>query len=229
LVPLLAAGFAFGLATAATELTKGPRPEIAPPTSIVWAGRVFSSSRELAVWLGARGVSYERWAALHPTASSVLERTGRESASAPSPAEPTNRTMAIVALVASLLGTLTLLVPLRARLAQRAPRRRVRAVARPGGLRVAAGAVAPPSSAGRGARTVRRQLATKSRRPIGMSAPLMTLGPRLRGRLRAGLPLGHSSIVAREAVRQHGPDLALYVASGLLACVVGISIALYLD
>jgi len=62
-----------------------------------------------------------------------------------------------------------------------------------------------------------------------MSAPLVTLGPRLRRRLRAGLPLRHSSIVAREAVRQHGPDLALYVASGLLACVVGISIALYLD
>jgi hypothetical protein len=72
----------------------------------------------------------------------------------------------------------------------------------------------------------------------------VTLGPTLRG-LRAGLPpllAGHrerntleaeaaeyDSIGARAALRQFAPDIGIYVASGLLACVIGISIALYLN
>ena len=83
-VPLAVAGFAFGLVTAATELTKGPVPEAARPTSIVWADRVFSSRRELTVWLKARGVTYKTWAALHPTASSVFGTKGQEAGRSPS-------------------------------------------------------------------------------------------------------------------------------------------------
>jgi hypothetical protein len=253
LVPLLAAGFAFGLATAATELTKGPAPVAASPTSIVWSGRVFSSRGELTVWLRARGVTYEQWAALHPTASSILSTKSRKMASSQSdgaagaptvPSESTSRTMAIVALAASVLGILTLLVASRARLAQRAWRRRVRVEKRPRGSRLASEAVKPPFPAKRVARTAGTLLATKSRLAIGTSAPLVALGPRLRRGLRAGLPLllagqrerntvdaeaaERDSILAREALRQFAPDLWLYVASGLLACVVGITIALYL-
>lgn len=251
LVPLLAAGFAFGLATAATELTKGPAPLAASPTSIVWSGRVFSTRGELTVWLRARGVTYETWAALHPTASSILWTKGRKMASSQSdstegaagaptiPSQSTSRTMAIVALAASVLGILTLLVASRARLGRRAWRRHARAVTRP------RGSVTPPFPARRVAWTVGTLLATKSRLRIGTSAPLATLGPRLRRGLRAGLPLPlaghrerntvdaeaaeHDSIVAREALREFAPDLWLYVASGLLACVVGIWIALYLN
>lgn len=254
LVPLLAAGFAFGLATAATELTKGEAPKPSPPTSIVWSGRVFSSTRELSVWLKARGVSYETWAAHHPSVASVLETKGTKEASTPSteraagdavPAESTGRTLAIVALAASVLGILTLLVASRAKASQRARRRRVGARTRPRSHRVATRAVAPPFAARRGARTAGTQHTTKSRRPSGKSAPLVTANPKLRRRLRVGLPLlptghrkpstadtgaaQHDSIVTREALRQLAPDLGLYVASGLLACVIGISVALYMN
>lgn len=250
LVPLLAAGFAFGLATAATELTKGSTPAPPSPTSIVWSGRVFSSTHELTVWLRARGVNYETWAAQHPTAASVLEPSRRNRASSAAnstrqAAGDASKTLAIVALAASVFGILMLLVASRAKSAQRTRRRRVRAAARPSRPRRATGAVASPFAARHSARTIGTQIATKSRRPIGMSPSLVTLGPRLRRRLRIGLPLlfaghrepstldaeaaEHDSIVAREVLRQFAPDLGLYVASGLLACVVGISIALYLN
>jgi hypothetical protein len=35
------------------------------------------------------------------------------------------------------------------------------------------------------------------------------------------------SIITRAAVRRYAPDVALYVTSTLLACVIGISIAMY--
>jgi hypothetical protein len=250
LVPLLAAGFAFGLATAATELTKGPTRAPPSPTSIVWSGRVFSSTRGLTVWLRARGVTYETWAAQHPTSASVLETKGGSVASSPGSstkraAGDASKTLAIVALAASVFGILMLLVASHTKSAQRARKRRVRAVARPSRPRRATGAVASPFAAKHSPRTIGTQIATKSRRPIGMSPSPVTLGPRLRRRLRTGVPLlfaghrepttldaeaaEHDSIVVREVLRQFAPDLGLYVASGLLACVVGISIALYLN
>ena len=39
----------------------------------------------------------------------------------------------------------------------------------------------------------------------------------------------YESMLAREAVRRYLPDVALYVMSALLACAVGVSIALYLN
>ena len=227
-VPLLAAGFALGLATAATELTNGPAPERASPTSIVWSGRVFTSSSELTAWLKGRGATYETWAALHPTASSILVTKSPNVVSSPSnPTEQAvgdaSRTLAVVALAASVLGILMLLVASRAK-SQRTRKEHVRAVTGPTGAR----------------------LATRSRRTMSRwSAPRVTLGPRLRRGLRVGLPpflAGHRgrntvgaeaapyySVLPREALRQLAPDIGLYVASALLACVVGISIALYLN
>jgi hypothetical protein len=234
-VPLLAAGFAFGLATAATELANGPGPQATPPTSVIWSDRVFSSRHELAVWLQARGAAYETWAALHPGARSVLEPERRTVASAGSsssadaavPADSTSRTLAIVALAASVLGIFSLTVVARAKSMRRVRRR----------------ASAPSRRAQ--ARTAGTKLRTRSRRPVSQAASFVTFGSRLRRRMRDGLPLPLlgarerntveaktlelDSILVRESLRQYAPDLGLYVASALLACVVGISIALYLN
>jgi hypothetical protein len=40
---------------------------------------------------------------------------------------------------------------------------------------------------------------------------------------------GGDSVVTRATLRRYLPDVALYVTSALLACVVGASIALYLN
>jgi hypothetical protein len=225
-VPLLAAGFALGLAMAATELTNGPAPQRASPTSIVWSGRVFTSRSELAAWLKGKGASYETWAALHPTMSSILVTKNQNAVGFPSnpagrAAGDASRTLAIVALAASVLGILALLVASPAK-SQRIRQRRIGA-GRRGGSR----------------------LATRSRRPLTRSMPRMTLGAGLRRGLPTGLPpflagrrerdavddeaAPYHSIVPREALRQLAPDIALYVASGLFACVIGISIALYMN
>jgi hypothetical protein len=255
LVPLLAAGFAFGLATAATELTNGPAPKSLPPTSIVWSGRVFSSTRELTIWLRARGMAYRTWAAVNPASASVLETKSTKVAGSQSSSteqvdavalgESTSRTLAIVALAASILGILVLLAASHAKSSQSARRRRVGARTRPRSRRGATGAAAPSFGARRGARTAATQRATKPRRPSGRSAPRMRANPKPLRRLRVGVPLlltgdrerntadartaQYGSVVAREALRQLAPDLGFYVASGLLACVIGISIALYLN
>lgn len=245
-VPLLAAGFAFGLVTAATELTKGPIPEPAAATSIVWADRVFSTTHDMKVWLRAKGMTYEKWAALHPDASAVLERNGRKAATGPAPstasatraagvsAKPDNTTLALVVLAASILGILLLLVALRTRMGQLAPKRSIRTILGPPRRRDARRARARP---------VTTRPTEKARRRIAISVPRMTLGPSLRRGLRTGpaIPLRRSrgrtgvdaevpqrgSIITRAAVRRYAPDVALYVTSALLACVIGISIALY--
>src|SRR6266542_5855812 len=58
------------------------------------------------------------------------------------------------------------------------------------------------------------------------------IGWRLPGRRATNYDAGvsdYESMLAREAVRRYMPDIALYVSSVLLACVVGASIALYLN
>jgi hypothetical protein len=61
--------------------------------------------------------------------------------------------------------------------------------------------------------------------------PRLVLKQRLIGRRGADTdPEGaeYKSMLAREAARRYAPEIALYVTSVLLACVVGISVALYL-
>jgi hypothetical protein len=50
-----------------------PIPPLVTPSAIAWGDRVFASREQLATWLRTRGLSYERWAELHPAAASVIE------------------------------------------------------------------------------------------------------------------------------------------------------------
>lgn len=49
------------------ETPAGPGT-IGQPGALVWDGRVFTSPAQLKSYLSARGLSYSRWAARHPTA-----------------------------------------------------------------------------------------------------------------------------------------------------------------
>lgn len=46
----------------------------APPHSIVWAHRVFTSPADLAAWLKSRGMTYRLWAARYPVDAAILEQ-----------------------------------------------------------------------------------------------------------------------------------------------------------
>jgi hypothetical protein len=70
LAPCLAAALAFG---ATRTVTDDPVMAANPATSVVWAQRVFTNRRELAVWLRHRGARYDRWAHRHPNASRRLQ------------------------------------------------------------------------------------------------------------------------------------------------------------
>jgi hypothetical protein len=48
-------------------------PHSARPTAIVWHDRVFSSRKQIAVWLRSHGRDYRGWARQHPGAIAVLE------------------------------------------------------------------------------------------------------------------------------------------------------------
>jgi hypothetical protein len=53
---------------------KPVRGAFVPVTGVIWANRVFSDRRSLAVWLHYRGAAYTVWARRHRPASRVLER-----------------------------------------------------------------------------------------------------------------------------------------------------------
>ena len=73
-VLLLAPLFALGVASVAVGIVGGVVREPVRPTSVVWSQRVFTSQKDLAAWLEARGSSYETWANRHPSPASVFER-----------------------------------------------------------------------------------------------------------------------------------------------------------
>jgi hypothetical protein len=53
------------------------QPVMSPvrPSSVVWAGRVFSSPEQLGRWIRSRGGSYKVWHAAHPQAGANLGHT----------------------------------------------------------------------------------------------------------------------------------------------------------
>lgn len=95
---------------------------VGQPGSLVWDGRVFESPRQLKAYLNAKGLSYSRWAARHPTAFGAApppaKHTTRSRKKAPS--KPTTRRVAVPAgstthsrsLISTALTTLLLLVGL---------------------------------------------------------------------------------------------------------------------
>jgi hypothetical protein len=137
-IPLAAAGFAFGLVTAAIALIGDPSQAAERPTALVWADRVFSTKQGFAAWLESRGGTYEAWADRHPAAVAVLDPEAR-TAAAPTHSTPLRRTAATRALhgasgdsgvaigliVGSVLGLLALLLMVRLG-PVRLPRRHVR-------------------------------------------------------------------------------------------------------
>ena len=50
-----------------TESSTGPKT-VGQPGALVWDGRVFTSPAQLKSFLNAKGLSYSRWVARHPTA-----------------------------------------------------------------------------------------------------------------------------------------------------------------
>jgi hypothetical protein len=48
-------------------------PTIHSISGVIWAGRVFNSKQEMAVWLHSRGASYARWEARNPELASILD------------------------------------------------------------------------------------------------------------------------------------------------------------
>jgi hypothetical protein len=66
LILFVVPAFALGLVVGATRVVGKPNAPTAQPTSLIWAGRVFTSGQDLNTWLKSRGSSYEQWAAHHP-------------------------------------------------------------------------------------------------------------------------------------------------------------------
>jgi hypothetical protein len=237
-VPLVAAGFALGLVIAATHLVQGVSPEPFQPTAIVWADRVFATPHQFDVWLRSRGSSYKLWAAHHPTLAQRLKRPPARTASGPrdsgrqlAVAEPQSTrvdtpALPIFILITASLGLLALFVVVRTRVqrpawsAARKPRlpsmpRRV-AVRRPPWVRAKASTLA--------GLVVHSVTETRS-----------DLGARLAHRRLGSLDRNGETLTAidrmpiRYVVRKSLPDLAFYATAALLACVLGASIALYLN
>ena len=66
LILFVVPAFALGLAVGATRVVGKPNAPAAQPTSLIWAGRVFTSGQDLNSWLKSRGSSYQQWATHHP-------------------------------------------------------------------------------------------------------------------------------------------------------------------
>jgi len=170
-----------------------------------------------------------------------------------------NVTLAVSILALSVVGVLALLLALRVTFPRLALRKTIRRPARLRRHRDARPSLAPVTSkafgvgslvprwrsAGHGAAGGGRSGAVIGARRIDVLVPLAALRSRLARRV-AGARIGwrlpgrratnydagvsdYESMLAREAVRRYMPDIALYVSSVLLACVVGASIALYLN
>ena len=90
---LLSVGVAFALAVGLVlvwtrvvrTLTTASPPQqqhSEQPQALVWNGRVFTTAAQLKTYLEAKGLSYGRWAARHPTA---FGRTAHTTANKPAP------------------------------------------------------------------------------------------------------------------------------------------------
>jgi len=242
----MAAGFAFALVTAATKLVEGGSPEALQPTAVVWADRVFANRHQFDVWLTSRGSSYETWASRHPGVAQRLDRSRRSVAS---PSDDSRRQLAatkpgstgadtsplaIGILIAATLGILGLFVVVRTR--GKAPPVRAMRVAQS-----ARSSVMPRRPTRRPMRSMRKN-AFAFAGLVAQSAIAVRSdwGARIEHRHRLDpqdLEEETPSAIARRMavrrtmrrVRRSLPEIALYATGTLLACVLGASIALYLN
>jgi hypothetical protein len=246
-VPLAAAGFAFGLATAATKLIKAEPTFTPAPTSIVWADRVYSTKHDLSAWLKSRGATYEVWSARHPGDAQILERSGPPTPTAPAapsaparqtgsaPSQSDHMTLAIGVVIGSLLGLIALLTAVRFRRLQFAGRTQSVPASRRLTLRRRRAGLVPRSviarlgagwrSSSRGAWAGLSATVAASR---GAWAELEArVGTRHRIDGGAGT-VEYAAALSSQAIRRHVPEIAWCLTVLLLALVIGASIALYL-
>jgi hypothetical protein len=227
--------FALGLAIAAGELMKGNTVAAPPPTSIIWADRVYVSKQDLAKWLRARGGSYQEWAAKHDEMAAVLEGrqpterpeqpaakvAARELSAADRAGESKRLGPALGLIVASLLGFFALTVMVRRRMPPLAYARFRRALAQRG----------PPRRPPALRIDIRASVAALTRSASTLRQTLAEVEERLRP--PAHVPrrerLAYERYGLRESLHRNAPDIAFCLVSVLLAVVVAISLALYLN
>jgi hypothetical protein len=82
----LVPGFSLGLVAGVTHVV-GPLEPSAQQTNLVWSNRVFTSQKDFASWLVARGSNYELWSQRHPTAAHHFDDAARRSLAASSSAQ----------------------------------------------------------------------------------------------------------------------------------------------
>jgi hypothetical protein len=245
-------GFALGLATAVGEFTRGDVPVNGQPSSIVWGDRVYSNKQDLAVWLRSRGASYWRWAGRHPAAAEILDGSRTRTvadrpkrarsarlAAAPDRAAESHPTLAIGLVLASTLGLAALAVSVRGRRPRRVsarpgrPRRleKLRTASREAGAAFGSRVRHSAAAVGHESLFVRKYVRMPS---AGRLKELWTASREARAAVgrrvgQSSAAGGYESIFAREYLRHHARDVALYVASVLLAIVAGASLALYMN
>jgi hypothetical protein len=240
----MAAGFAFALVSAATKLVEGGPPETVQPTAVVWADRVFATRHQFDVWLTDRGASYETWASRHPGVAQRLDRTPRVAspsadpkrelaATKPASAPADKSTLAIGILVAATLGLFGLFAVVRMRPKLTLPRRLI--------PRRAPSSIVPRGLTRHPLRAVRENAFAFAGLVAQSAVAVRTdWGTRIEHRRRVDTPYleeetpaptGRRLAVRRtlRRARRWLPEIALYATGALLACVLGASIALYLN
>jgi hypothetical protein len=222
-VILLAPLFALGVVSVAVGIVGGVVREPARPTAVVWSQRVFTSQKELAAWLEARGSSYETWTNRHPSLASVFER--QTPAAAPTDravaaqAETHRRSMLLAPLVAgiALLVLLVFALP-RSRYRRRpgaAPRHRRREARSPRQLRA-------------------RETATPAFAAVRASASFVAQAgrahsPNLRSVVRGGMEsiADIHDVLSSPRRRRMLRGIVLYAAYAIFAIALGASVAIY--
>jgi hypothetical protein len=90
IILFLVPGFSLGLVAGVTHVV-GPLEPSAQQTNLVWSNRVFTSQRDFASWLVARGSNYELWSQRHPAAAHHFDDAARRSLAADSSTRDSRR------------------------------------------------------------------------------------------------------------------------------------------
>jgi hypothetical protein len=234
-VLVLAPAFALGAVTATTGLVGGNvKVENQPPTSLVWADRVFASQHDLAKWLESRGATYETWAAHHPSAAQLFEDGAERRAATASPdpvkghaatdrSKPLRAGLAPGVALVALLALFALRDRLRPFTRAHKPRRPARAPRRPARASVARPQLHPLTNVGQFSASIRRH----SQSAFASVSPHLTALASSAGARRAQLLEDLRDPYVRRRIRHYLPRIAFYVVSAICALVLGASVAIY--
>jgi hypothetical protein len=228
-VLVLAPAFALGAVAAATGLVGGNvKVEKQPPTSLVWADRVFVNQHDLAKWLEARGASYHTWATHHPSAAQLFEGGAEQRVTAASAgpakghAAATDRSKLLPAGLAAGIALVALLAlfALRDRLR---PFARAHTPRRPARAPVARPQLHPLTNVGQLSASIRRH----GQSAFASVSPHLTALASSAGTRRARLLEDLRDPFVRRRIRHYLPQIAFYVISAVCALVLGASVAIY--